>query len=97
MLFCWIKKKLIYKWKKGKKEWIRPLNKLIESFPRTYQFCNDDLNKFVMFLRKDVFRYEYIDGWEKFNETPLPLKKDFCKILAMRIMHMPKRYGMYLK
>ena len=50
-----------------------------------------------MFLRKDVFRYEYMDGWEKFNETALPPKKDFCKILAMRIMHMPKRYGMYLK
>ena len=42
--------KLIYKCKKSKEKWKRPLNILIESFPNTYQFCNDDLNKFVMLL-----------------------------------------------
>ena len=49
--------KLIYKCKKCKEEWKRPLNKLIESFPSIYQFHNGDLNKFVILLRKGVFPY----------------------------------------
>ena len=28
-------------------------------------------------LRKGVYPYEYMDSWEKFNETSLPSKKDF--------------------
>ena len=49
--------KLIYKCKECKEEWKRPLNKLIENFPNTYQFCNGDLNKFVIILRKGVYPY----------------------------------------
>ena len=26
----------------------KPINGLKEKFPNTYQFCNDDLNKFVL-------------------------------------------------
>ena len=69
--------KLIYKCKKCKEECKRPLNKLIESFSSIYQFSEEDLNKFVIQLRKGIFPYEYIDSWEKVNETVLPLKKDF--------------------
>ena len=50
---------------------------LIKKFPSIYQFCNDDLNKFILLLRKDVYPYEYIDSWEKFDETTLPPKEDF--------------------
>ena len=53
------------------------INKLIGSFPSIYQFCNGNLNKFVMLLRKGGYPYEYMDSWEKFDETALPLKKDF--------------------
>ena len=28
-------------------------------------------------MRKDVYPYNYIDDWEKFNETSLPEKEDF--------------------
>ena len=49
--------KLIYKCKECKEERKRPLNKLIENFPNTYQFCNGDLNKFVIILRKGVYPY----------------------------------------
>ena len=52
----------------------KSLNDLIEKFPRTYKFCNDDLNKFVFLLRKGVYPYEYMDTWERFNETSLPTK-----------------------
>ena len=66
-----------------KEEWKRPLNKSIQSFPSIYQFCNGNLNKFVMLLRKGVYPYEYMDSWEKFDETTLPLKKDFYSILNL--------------
>ena len=72
--------RLIYKFKECKEEWKRPLNKLIKNYPSIYQFCNRNLNKFVMLLRKGVFPYEYMDSWEKFDETTLPPKKIFIVI-----------------
>ena len=49
----------------------------INKFPNTYQLCNKDLNKFTSLLRKGAYPYEYMDGWEKFNETSLPNKEYF--------------------
>ena len=49
--------KLIYKCKECKEEWKRPLNKLIEKFPSTYEFCNGDLNKFAE--TKDLMKLHY--------------------------------------
>ena len=74
---------LIYKCKKCKEEQKRPLNKLIESFSSINQFCNGNLNKFVILLRKGVFPYKYMDSCEKFHETVLPLKKDFYSNLNL--------------
>ena len=45
--------------------------------------CDDDLNKFVLLLRKGVHPYEYVDSWGRFNETSLPAKKDFCSELNL--------------
>ena len=75
--------RLIYKCKECKEEWKRPLNKLIENFPSIYQFCNGNLNKFVMLLRKGVYPYEYMDSWEKFDETTLPPKEAFYSNLNL--------------
>ena len=50
---------------------------LIKNFSNTYKFCNEDLNKFALLLRKGVYPYEYMDSWEKFNEESLPDKKYF--------------------
>ena len=56
---------------------------LMKKFKNTYSFCNNDLNKFILLLRKGVYPYEYMDSWEKFNETSLPSKKEFYSNLNM--------------
>ena len=56
---------------------------LIEKFPSIYQFCNGNLNKFVLLLRKGVYPYEYMDSWEKFDETTLPPNEDFYRELNL--------------
>ena len=48
-----------------------------------YKFCNDNLNKFVMLLRKSAYPYEYMDNYERFNKTSLPSKKDFYSELIL--------------
>ena len=49
----------------------------------TYIFFNNDLNKFILLLRKGVYPYEYMDNWERFNETSLPSKESFYSNLNM--------------
>ena len=60
-----------------------PINRLIKEFPNVYQFCNGDTSKFVLLLRKAVYPYEYMDSWERFNETSLPDKKAFYSELYL--------------
>ena len=47
---------------------------MIKRFANTYEFCNGDTNWFILLLKKGVCPYEYMDSWEKCNET-LPDKK----------------------
>ena len=75
--------KLNYECKKCKEIWLKPKNGLIKKFPNTHQFCNGDINKFVLLLRKGVYPYEYMDSWERFNETSLPDKKAFYSELNL--------------
>ena len=56
---------------------------LIKRFASTYSFCNNDLNKFILLLRKGVYPYEYMDNWERFNETSLPSKESFYSNVNM--------------
>ena len=51
--------------------------KLKERFFNTYKFSNNDNNMFVLLLQKCVYPYEYVDDWEKLNETLLAEKKIF--------------------
>ena len=41
-------------------------------FKNTFKFSNNDINKFILLLRKDLYPYEYMDEWEKFNKSSLP-------------------------
>ena len=74
---------LHYRCKKCKKRCTKSKDGLIKKFPRIYKFCNGDLNKFVLLLRKGVYPYEYMDSWERFNETSLPDKKAFYSELNL--------------
>ena len=57
--------------------------KLKEPFFNTYEFSNHGNNKFILSLQKGVYPYEYMDVWEKFDETSLPEKEDFYSHLSM--------------
>ena len=61
----------------------KSINKLIEKFSSVYQFCDCDLNKFVLLLRKGAHPHEYMDSWKKFNETSLSPKKAFYSKLNL--------------
>ena len=75
--------RLNYKCKKCNDKSYKSINGLIEKFPNTYQFCNRDLNKFALLLRKGVYPYEYMDSWERFNEESLPDKESFYSNLHL--------------
>ena len=59
------------------------IERLIKKFPSLYQFCIGNLNKFILLLRKGVYLYEYMDSWEKCDETTLPPKKAFYSNLNL--------------
>ena len=69
--------RLYYKCKESNYESYKSISVLNKKFPNTYRFCNEDVNKFVLLLRKGVYPYECMNSWEKFNETTLPNKKAF--------------------
>ena len=48
-----------------------------------YEFCNEDINKFILLLRKGVCPDEYMDSWERFAEISLPDKEAFYSGLKM--------------
>ena len=75
--------RLKYICKKCKSKQTKLMNEAIKTFPHVYQFCNGVHNKFALLLRKGVYPHEYIDSWERFNETSLPPKEAFYSELDL--------------
>ena len=75
--------RLKYKCKKCNDTSAKSVDDLIKKFPTTYKFCNGNLNKFVLLLRKCIYPYEYMDSWERFIETSLPPKKSIYSELNL--------------
>ena len=66
------------------KNYSKGFNKeLINRFSSIHKFCNGDINKFILLLRRRVYPYEHMDSWDRFNETSLPNKEDFYSCLNM--------------
>ena len=76
--------KLIFRCFECKKNYKKEFNKeLIKRFANIYEFCNKDINKSILLLRKGVYPYEHMDSWERFDETSLPDKEAFYSSLNM--------------
>ena len=69
--------RLHHKCKECNDESYKSITELIKKFSNTYRFCNGDVNKFILLLRKGVCPYKYMDRWEKFNEISILDKKAF--------------------
>ena len=69
--------RLNYKCKECKKSYTKLTNESIKNFPTLYKFCNGDLSKFFLLLRKGIYPYEYIYSWGRFDEIQYHLKKLF--------------------
>ena len=54
---------------------------LIKRLANIYEFCDRDINKFILLIRKRVYAYEFMDSWKKFNETSFPDKNEFYNSL----------------
>ena len=59
-------------------------NDLIKRFANIYEFCNEDIIKFILLLRKGVYPYEHKDSWEIFDDTSLPDEEAFYSDLKMQ-------------
>ena len=80
--------KLIFKCFNCKTYYEKGFNKeLIKRFASTHEFCNKNLSKFILLLRKDVYPYEYMDNWESLElgseEASLPNKESLYNNLNM--------------
>ena len=56
---------------------------LITRFYNTYQLSDNDINKFKPLLGKGAYPYEYMDSWDRFNETEFPSKDKFYSKLNL--------------
>ena len=84
---CFVKLKndrSIYRCRECKEKYKRPIEGLIRKSSSIYQFCNGDLNKLILLLRKRVYPDEDMDNWGKFDETTLPPKEAFYNKLNLK-------------
>ena len=67
-----------------KKRYTRKFDKkLTKKFKKTYKFCNGDIDKVILLLRKGINPYGYMDDWSRFDEEQLPDESDFYSGLNM--------------
>ena len=54
-----------------------------EIYENFHKMCEDDDEKFRLLLRKGVYPYKYMDGWNRFVETQLPSRDKFYSKINM--------------
>ena len=65
---------------------------LTKQFENTFNYCNKNDNKFLMSLQKGVYPYEYVNDWDKFDETTIPFKEFFLARNDIQILDTLKMY-----
>ena len=88
---------LHYKCKECGKKCAKSKDGLIKKFPRIYKFCNGDLNKFVLLLRKGV--YIFMNIWiagKDLMKFHYPIKKPFTEDITDKdYAHAQKVWGIF--
>ena len=51
--------------------------KLIKKIINIYEFCNEEINIFVLLLRKGNYPFEYMVAWKDLIEQHILIKKIF--------------------
>ena len=65
------------------KDYSRKVDKELNNrFKNTFNFCNNDINKFILFLV--VYPSEFMNDWETFHESSLLEKEEFYSNLNMK-------------
>ena len=76
--------KVVFKCLNCNKDYNKNFNEeLINRFSSTYNFCEGDINKFILLLRKGVYPSEYMNSWERFDAISLPSEENFYSCLNM--------------
>ena len=76
--------KLVFRCLECENNFDKEFNKeLTKRFKSKYEFCNGDIHKFILLLRKGIYPCIYIHSWERFGKTLLPDKKAFYSSLNM--------------
>ena len=59
------------------------VNNLARGGHEFWGFENYSCSQRELLIRKGIYPYEYMDSWDKFEETSLPSIKKFCSNLSM--------------
>ena len=84
------------------KGWLKPANGLMKKFANIHQFCNGDIQKFVLLLKRVFIRMNTWIAGEDLMEHFYQIKKLFTgnciqKTLLINTTHMLKKYLKVLK
>ena len=73
-------------------------------FKNAFKFYNNDINKFILLLRKGVYSWENMAHWENLNQTTLPEQEEFYSNLHgkkvfkdFEIKNLSKYHDLHLK
>ena len=58
-----------YKCLSGNKNYSNKIVEKLRKIFKLFKFSNNDINKFILLLRKDVYPIQSMDDWEKFNKA----------------------------
>ena len=59
------------------------VNNLVSSNYRFFGFEEHNKDQHVLLIRKGIYPYEYLDSWDRFEETNLPSASSFYSKLSM--------------